>query len=206
MATRSCRHCVVPRRAAVPAMSCLSVPWAKPSAHDMAHGPSCRAESTACRRQHGSTGSRRRSAWQSGRTGGGASGRSQGWSTGGSGRQVAAPAGSVSGRRRCVYSALVGSSGWRARRLGAELSRALALAATAGWSSALCPQGGGVSPSWAPGARTGRGAPQRGWLASGRRCNCHGDSAACGSRAGHYASPLALPRAYGPHGIYIISI
>jgi hypothetical protein len=121
--------------------------WAKPSAHGTAHGPSCRAESTACRKQHESTGSRRRSAWQSGRAGGGASGRSQGWSSGRSGRRAAAPTGSVSGRRRCICSALVGSSGWRARRLRAELSRAPALAAAAGWSFATCPQGGGAPAS-----------------------------------------------------------
>jgi len=37
------RHCAVPRRAAVPA-----VPWARPSAHDTAHGPFLRAVPPMC--------------------------------------------------------------------------------------------------------------------------------------------------------------
>jgi hypothetical protein len=162
-------------------------PSLRPTTRHMGHRAVLRAW-----RATGSTGSRRRSAWQSGRAGGGASGRSQGWSSGGSGQQAAVPAGSVSGRRRCACSALVESSGWRARRLGAELSRA---PPAAGWSSATCPQGGGASAPWAPGARMGRGggAPQHIWPAGGRRCNCHGDAAGCGSRAGHRASPLAVP-------------
>jgi len=42
------RHCAVPRRAAVPAVPCLAVPWARPSAHDTAHGPFLRAVPPMC--------------------------------------------------------------------------------------------------------------------------------------------------------------
>jgi hypothetical protein len=96
------------------------------------------------------------------------------------GARAAAPASSISGRQRCrcVCSALVGSPGWRARRLGVELSRASA----AGWSSTTCPQGGGASASWAPGARTGRGGGGTAARMAARRCNCHGDRQRSGVR------------------------